>query len=429
MNETPLSQWLQRLELLHPSEIELGLDRISAVANAMALLPLGQQVISVAGTNGKGSTVAVLEAVLAEMGCVTGASTSPHLLTFNERIRVAGENVSDAEIVQAFEQIDKARGEISLTYFEFACLASLVIFRQRNVDVVILEVGLGGALDAVNIVDATVAVVTSIDLDHQDWLGDTREKIAREKAGILRGNAWAVIAEPDPPESLRDCVAEVGCEAVYIGKQFSLTVNGGFWQGQLRQPDGQPRQLPDLPLGALLAENILAAAQALLLLGRNFSDDQLLHGVRKAHVKGRRELLEVGGREYLLDVAHNPAALAKLLEYIDITPCNKKTIALFSSMADKDIVEMVKSCSDRFDAWFIADQPSNPRAAKAADIAGLLYEQGNKMVSVSKNIRQAFRRAQSLMTEGDRLVVFGSFYTVAAVLPQLETERSKGIET
>ena len=429
MNETPLSQWLQRLESLHPSEIELGLDRISAVANAMQLLPLEQQVISVAGTNGKGSTVAVLEAVLAEMGCVTGASTSPHLLKFNERIRVAGQDVSDAEIVRAFEQIDEARGEISLTYFEFACLASLVIFRQRNVDVVILEVGLGGALDAVNIVDATVAVITSIDLDHQDWLGDTREKIAREKAGILRGNAWAVIAEPNPPRSLRDCVAEVGCEAVYIGVQFSFARKGSFWQGLLCRNDGQPRQLPKLPLGALLAENILAAAQALLLLGRDFSDEQLLDGVRKAHVKGRRELLEVGGREYLLDVAHNPAALAKLLEYIDLTHCNNKTIALFSSMADKDVVEMIKSCSGRFDAWFIADQPTNPRAAKAADIAGLLYEQGNKMVSVSKNIRQAFRRAQSLMTEGDRLVVFGSFYTVAAVLPLLEKDRITGVET
>ncbi len=426
MSNTTLAQWLQRLELLHPREIELGLDRITAVANNMQLLPLKPQVITVAGTNGKGSTVAVLEAVLAEMGCVTGSCTSPHLLHFNERIRIAGLAVEDEEIIAAFEQIDTARGEISLTYFEFATLAALVIFAQRTVDVVILEVGLGGRLDAVNMVDATVAVITSIDLDHQEWLGDTREQIAREKAGILRAGKSAVIADTRVPMSLRDTVRELECQAYYSGEDYTIEHCDKTWQAQLCKLDGQCRQLPEMPLTAVLPDNICAALQALLLLGREFSDPQLFRALQGMRLRGRRELQVIAGREYLLDVAHNPAAINKLLEYIDVTPCNKKTIALFSAMADKDYGAMTGACAGRFDAWFTADQPANPRAARGSDIAAQLREQGVEMISVSKNIRQAFRRAQRVMDEGDRLVVFGSFYTVADVMPLLEKDSGKG---
>jgi len=426
MSNTTLAQWLQRLELLHPREIELGLDRITAVANSMQLLPVEPQVITVAGTNGKGSTVAVLEAVLAEMGCVTGSCTSPHLLHFNERIRIAGLAVEDEEIIAAFEQIETARGETSLTYFEFATLAALVIFRQRVVDVVILEVGLGGRLDAVNMVDATVAVITSIDLDHQEWLGDTREQIAREKAGILRAGKRAVIAETRVPTSLRDTVRELKCQAYYSGEDYSIEEGDKTWQAQLCKLDGQHRQLPEMPLTAVLPDNICAALQALLQLGREFSDPQLFRALQGLQLRGRRELQSIAGREYLLDVAHNPAAINKLLEYIDVTPCNKKTIAIFSTMADKDYGAMIRACAGRFEAWFTADQPANPRAARGADIAAQLREQGVQMISVSKNIRQAFRRAQSVMDEGDRLVVFGSFYTVADVMPLLEKDRAKG---
>jgi len=426
MSNTTLAQWLQRLELLHPREIELGLDRITAVANNMELLPLKPQVITVAGTNGKGSTVAVLEAVLAEMDCVTGSCTSPHLLHFNERIRIAGLAVEDEEIIAAFERIETARGELSLTYFEFATLAALVIFAQQAVDVVILEVGLGGRLDAVNMVDATVAVITSIDLDHQEWLGDTREQIAREKAGILRAGRSAVIAETRPPTSLRDHARELKCRAYYSGDDYTIERRGKTWQAQLCKLDGQQRQLPQMPSTAVLPDNICAALQALLLLGREFSDTQLLRALQGLQLRGRRELQLIAGREYLLDVAHNPAAINKLLEYIDVTPCNKKTIAIFSTMADKDYCAMIRACAGRFDAWFTADQPANPRAARGSDIAEQLRDQGVGMISVSKNIRQAFRRAQSVMGEGDRLVVFGSFYTVADVMPLLEKDRAKG---
>ena len=430
MSESSLAQWLAHLESLHPTEMELGLDRISTVANTMQLLPVLPEVITVAGTNGKGSTVAVLEALLTEMACVTGAYTSPHLFKFNERIRVAGVAVGDGEIIQAFEQIERARGDVSLTYFEFACLAALLIFRSRKVDVIILEVGLGGRLDAVNIVDATVAIISSIDLDHQAWLGDSRSQIAREKAGILRRGQYAVIGETSPPASLCDRVNQLGCKAYYSGEHYSFEETSGLWCAQLSLPDGHKRQISGVPSAAVLAGNIFSAAQALLLMGRELNDQQLRQALGRLQLKGRRELQKIASKEYLLDVAHNPAAVNKMLEYNDVTYCNGRVISLFSAMEDKDIGAIIEACDGRFDAWFTADQPANSRAARGSEIAAQLQARGHKMVSVSKNIRQAFRRAQSLMAAGDRLVVFGSFYTVAEVLPLLEKDKRKeAVET
>jgi dihydrofolate synthase/folylpolyglutamate synthase len=426
MNNASLEQWLQRLEGLHPREMELGLDRVSAVALNLGLLPLTQPVVTVAGTNGKGSTVAVLEALLNETGRSTGTFTSPHLLRFNERIRVAGSEVPDGEIVAAFVAIDDARGQISLTYFEFATLAALLVFAARKPDVVILEVGLGGRLDSVNIVEPAVAVITSIDLDHQDWLGESRAEIAREKAGILRKDTPVVIADPAPPSALMDCIAEVGAGPVYcLGQDFSVQAQGVQWRARLCQRTGEQRQIEPRALGGLLPENICAALQVALLLGEDFTEEQLQRALGQSRLTGRRESLQLAGRDYVLDVAHNPAAVKKLIEYITLTPCNGKTIALFSVMVDKDIDAMIQAAGDTFDAWFLADQPTNARAAKGADVALVLHAQGQSRVSVSKNVRQALRRAQSLMAGGDRLVAFGSFYTLADVLPLLERERMK----
>ena len=426
MSKTSLNEWLQRLETLHPSEIDLGLERVASVAETMQLLPPPQPVISVAGTNGKGSTVAVMEAILVETGCVSGACTSPHLLSFNERIRVAGVPVDDSEIVQAFEQIESARGETSLTYFEFSTLAALVVFRQRNVDVILLEVGLGGRLDAVNIVDADVAVITSIDIDHQDWLGDSREQISLEKAGILRRERAAVIAEKDPPLVLLEHIESLGCQALFSGVDYQLMDEGSSWSASLRTSSGVERKLPTIAYGSVLADNICAGLQALLLIKRDFTDKQLLRALEVLSPPGRRELQKFAGKEYLFDVAHNVASLDKLLEYIDATPCKGRTMAIFSAMVDKDFRAMLGACSGYFDAWFTANQPDVPRALEAEVVAQCLHEQGEKMISVSKNLRQAFRRAQGLMVEGDRLVIFGSFYTVAVVLPLLEKDRRKG---
>ena len=427
MNNESLEQWLQRLECLHPDAMELGLERVCAVANKLGLLPLKQPVVTVAGTTGKGSTVAVLEALVNETGRSTGAFTSPHFLRFNERIRVAGVEVPDGEIVAAFAAIDDAREGISLTYFEFATLAALFIFRERDPDIVILEVGLGGRLDSVNIVDPALEIITSIDLDHQNWLGDSRGEIAREKAGIMRAAKPVVIAEPAPPPELLDCAAAAAADPVLcLGRDFTVTGDGETWQGVLYDARGGQRSLAPQPVGALLPGNICAALQAALLLNVDFSPGQMQRALSKASPVGRRQLQQLAGRDYVLDVAHNPAAVDKLLEHINASSCNGKTIALFSVMKDKDFPGMIHAAAGFFDAWFLADQAANERAASAADIAAALHEGGQSMISVSKNLRQAFRRAQNLMVAGDRLVVFGSFYTVAAVLPLLDKDRRKG---
>jgi dihydrofolate synthase/folylpolyglutamate synthase len=426
MSKASLEQWLQRLETIHPTEVELGLERARAVAQRLELLPVSQPVITVAGTNGKGSTVAVLEALLNEVGQSTGTYTSPHLIRFNERIRVAGSEVADAVIIEAFSAIDQARGEISLTYFEFATLAALWIFKAEGPDIIILEVGLGGRLDAVNIVDTSLAVITSIDLDHQGWLGHSRGEIAREKAGILRKATPVVVADPCPPQALLDNIAEVAAApALFFGQEFTAERCGDQWQGMLRELNGSERRLEPLASGGLLPQNICAALQAVLLLGVDFTGEQLGSALSGLSVTGRRQLLQTGECELVLDVAHNPAAVNKLVEYLSLTPCNGRVISVFSAMSDKDIRGMAEAAAGHFDAWFLADQPHNNRAAKASDVAQVLRDVGQDMISISKNLRQAFRRAQSLAAPGDRVVVFGSFYTVADVLPLLQKDQNK----
>lgn len=425
MNKTSLAGWLARLETLHPNPIDLGLERVAAVAGKLGLLPVRRPVITVAGTNGKGSTVAVLESILGQAGQIAGVYTSPHLLRFNERIRVGGVEAGDDEIVAAFSAIDNARGETSLTYFEFATLAALLVFQSRSVDVLVLEVGLGGRLDAVNIVDPTVAVITRIDLDHQSWLGEDRGSIAREKAGIMRPGIPVVIGDPEPPPELLDSAAVVGAVPVLrLGSEFAFEREPGSWRGTLQGADGRVRRLPALPEGPLMPANICSALQAAVLAGCEFSDRQIGNAVTQARPRGRCETHWLAGREYVFDVAHNPAAVYNLLEYLNATSCKGKTFAVFSVMGDKDIRAMIQAASGRFDAWFLADQEANPRAARAADVAAVLHAEEQVTVNVSRNLRQAFHRATELMAEGDRLVVFGSFYTVAELLPLLDRDRS-----
>jgi len=378
-------------------------------------------VVTVAGTNGKGSTVAVLEAILSQCGQLTGVYTSPHLLHFNERIRVGMMEASDAEIVAAFAAIDRARDGTSLTYFEFATLAALLVFRDREVDVLVLEVGLGGRLDAVNIVDPRVAVITSIDLDHQDWLGDDRGSIAREKAGIMRGGAALVIGDRQPPPELFKCAEVVGAEPILrLGHEFDFHETDGVWEARLQGADGVARALPKQSRASLLPANICAGLQAAVQLGCSFNDRQLYAALLCARPPGRCERFTVADYEVVLDVAHNPGSVYNLVEYLSITPCKGKTISIFSAMKDKDIDAMIEAAGQGFDSWIIARQPDNPRAAAAADIARVLQCRGQVVDSIGGDIRQALKRAQKLLVSGDRLVVFGSFSTVAEVMPLLE---------
>ena len=421
MDGASLRQWLARLETLHPNPVDLGLERVARVARTLGVIPVEVPVVTVAGTNGKGSTVAVLEAVLQQCGQLAGVYTSPHLLRFNERIRVGGEEASDAEIVAAFEAIDRARKDTSLTYFEFATLAGLFVFRARKVDVVVLEVGLGGRLDAVNIVDPAVAVITRIDLDHQDWLGSDRGTIACEKGGIMRSGVPLVIADRAPPEQLIALADTVGARPVLrLGQDFDCQYVGADWAGRLQRPDGEQQALPKRRRGSLLPDNICAGLQAALQLGCEFDQGQLAAALGSAAPRGRCERFTVADHEVVLDVAHNPGSVYNLVEYLSVTPCQGKTISIFSVMGDKDVGAMIEAAGQCFDCWLVAGQPANPRAALAADIAQQLAQQGQVVESISDDLRQAFRRAQALLNSGDRLVVFGSFFTVAEVLPLLE---------
>lgn len=425
MTESALALWLARLEALSPQPIKLGLERVAAVATTLGLLPVTVPVVTVAGTNGKGSVVAALEALLQRAGVVAGVYTSPHLLRFNERIRINAEEAADAEIVAALEQIEAARGEVSLTYFEYTTLAALLLFRSRAVQVVVLEVGLGGRLDAVNIVDSTVAVITGIALDHQAWLGDSLDQIAREKAGILRAGRPAVIAAREPP-GLLAAVAASAADARWLGQEFGFVPQGEGWDGWLQACTGERRQLPRLENASLLPTNLCAALQVLELLDQPATDADIAAVIPALQPPGRRQRVTVADMELILDVAHNPAAVDKLVEFIDLTPCSGKTIAVFSAMADKDIKAMIDAAGEHFAAWFLADQPDNVRAAPAAAIAALLRDAGQGMISVSKNLRQALGRARSVLAPGDRLVVFGSFHTVAAAMTWLAKEQGKG---
>lgn len=426
MSESSLEQWLQHLETLHPREMELGLERVSRVAAALNLLKPEPPVVTVAGTNGKGSTIATLESLLAQAGKSVGCFTSPHFLRFNERIRVAGQEAASEDIVAAFEQIESARGDTSLTYFEFSTLAALLVFRAQKVEVILLEVGLGGRLDSSNIIDADIAVIASIDLDHQEWLGDTRGEIAREKAGIMRAGAPVVIVDPDPPEELLSSASEVGVSQIYLlGKDFQVESSGDKWCGWITDSSGEHQGVPEIPLGALMPANQCAALQVASLLGF-YPDKAELHDVLAGvALTGRRQLETIGSYHYLLDVAHNPASVNNLLEYNALSCCNGKVIALFSAMKDKAVEEIVSLAASHFDGWFLADLPGNERAMPAHEIAEFLRQQGQGMISSSRNLTQAFRRAQSVMTDEDLMVVFGSFFTVAAVLPLLEKDRKR----
>ncbi len=425
MTRTSLDAWLQRLETLHPTAIDMGLERVAMVAARLALLPVTVPVVTVAGTNGKGSAVAVVDGLLRQAGYSTGSFTSPHLLRFNERIRVDGVDVEDAEITAAFAEIEAARGDVSLTYFEFAALAALCVFRSRQPDFVILEVGLGGRLDAVNIIDPTVAVITSIDLDHQQWLGETRDLIALEKAGILRAGVPAVIGDVDPPPALLEHIERVQAEPVMLmQRDMRLSRKPDHWLIALRDVSGQQREFALKCPRSLVPETVCAALQSVLLLGVDIDPAALPEVLKAAAPRGRREHLELAGVDYVLDVAHNPAAVAKLLEYINTTPCKGRRIAVFSAMRDKDIPSMIEQAATSFDAWFLADQPGNSRAAPAADIAGLLRARGVSQLSCSKNLKQAMARVRQVVRPGDSVIVFGSFYTLAAVLPWLDRASS-----
>ena len=419
-----LPAWLAYLETLHPKPIAMGLERVAAVASRLDIR-LACPVITVAGTNGKGSTCAMLEAIYRHAGYRTGLYTSPHLLRFNERVRIGAETVGDEALVAAFDVVETARSRepgVSLTYFEFTTLAALLLFRQASLDVLILEVGLGGRLDAVNVVDADVAVITTIDVDHVEYLGPTREDIAREKAGIMRAGRIAVCGEPDPPDSLLAHAHSTGATLWRVGREYRYEAQALQWRYQ--GPGGARYGLPQPALrGAYQIANaatVLATIDALrerLPVSAGAVRDGLVH----VELAGRFQVL-AGRPTIVLDVAHNPHAARALADVLGSMGYFSRTLAVFGMLADKDIDGVIVALRSRIDLWHVATLPG-PRGASAAELARRLREAGVADTAVRSydSIAQAFAAARSEAQETDRIAAFGSFLTVAAALDVVRT--------
>ena len=410
-----LSDWLSYLEQLHPKTIELGLERVAKVKQAMRLNPVFP-IITVGGTNGKGSVCAMLEAILTDSGYQVGCYTSPHLLSYNERVRVNRSEISDEDLCNAFEAVDQARGDTGLTYFEFGTLGAVWHFMQKKVDVAILEVGLGGRLDAVNAFDADCAIVTSIDMDHMDYLGDTREAIGLEKIGIFRQGKPAICAEPNVPVCVQDYMDKSGTKVQQIGRDFTFTRMDNQWRFEGSRSSRHALPYPALR-GDFQLHNAAACLAALDELKDRFpvTANNIRNGLLATQLKGRFQVLP-GRPVVILDVAHNPHAAAALRDNLKRMPCAGNTIAVFAMLADKDIVGVVQALEQQIDYWLLADIKENRGATAQALQNVLAAEGGVKNSEMFESVSEAYRRACIMASENDRIIVFGSFHTVADVL-------------
>ncbi|MES2076642.1 MAG: bifunctional tetrahydrofolate synthase/dihydrofolate synthase [Pseudomonadota bacterium] len=416
---TTLPEWLALLESRHAETvINMGLDRVRAVKERLAL-QFSCPVVMVAGTNGKGSTCAMLESVLLRAGYKVGLYIKPHFLDFNERARVNGELASDAVLVAAFNAVEAVRGDTVLTYFEFTTLAIMQLLAGAGMDVVILEVGLGGRLDAVNVIDADVAIVTSVDIDHTDYLGDTREAIGFEKAGIFRAGKTAICSDPVPPQSLIDHATAIGADLWLMGRDFNYSGDKQQWNYGGRSQRRNSLAYPSLR-GAnqiLNAAAVLAALEA-LKLQLPVGAQEVRTGLVTVELPGRFQVLP-GRPTVILDVAHNPHAASALNQNLGNMGYHAYTYAVFGSMHDKDIDGVIAAMGEHVDHWCLATLPS-PRAASAAELAGRVQavqpERDERTINIFDDPAQAYANALSRAGENDRIVVFGSFLTVAGVM-------------
>ena len=417
-----LAEWLDYIERQHPKAIELGLERVREVAQRLGLKHPAKKVITVGGTNGKGSTVAFIEAIARAAGWRVGAFTSPHLLAYNERVRIDGVDADDADLVTAFEAVEAARLDTLLTYFEYGTLAALWMFQRSQLDLAILEVGLGGRLDAVNLIDADVAAITTVDIDHQDWLGSERETIGLEKVGIARAGKPLVLGEDNPPSSVLGRAYAIGASAIRAGCDFFFDpVDGDHWRWR------EVRYALDLPMPQLAApaqvRNAATAIAALRALRKPIPRKAYAQGVADARIAGRLQRFERNGVEVMVDVAHNPQAARELAAWLRQVSTSGRTFAVFAALGDKDIVGVVAVLADDIDRWFVAGlEEASPRGldatAFAQRLAGSAAGTGEKFTNVGKALAAAQGQAQA----GDRIVVFGSFHTAAAALRVLQSQ-------
>lgn len=421
-----LEQWLAWFETLHPKQIDLGLDRIHAVLAALSLSAPPYRVVTVGGTNGKGSCVALLESIYARAGYKVGAFTSPHLWRFNERIRIDGRDVSDATLVDLFGRIDAALGSVTLSYFEASAVAAMLGFADHAVDVAILEVGMGGRLDAVNAYDADAALIVSVDLDHQAYLGPDRDAIGFEKAGIMRRGKPVVVADPDPPARLVAHAESIGARLIRVGRDyhFTPTANGI----ELRFGDAAAIELPKPRFGGVVQRANTAASAAVVEALEPVlpvMPDALTAGIEATELNGRLERRERGSVEWLFDVAHNPAAARAFERALAELPHAERTGAVFAAMADKDLAGVLGGFVGQVDRWFVGPVDS-PRTATADALLELLDALGARDAAAYADPAAATRAAEAWARPGDRVIVFGSFYTVGPAMAALGLYLSTG---
>jgi dihydrofolate synthase/folylpolyglutamate synthase len=424
-----LAEWLTLLETRHTKSIDMGLERVGKVKEQLDIR-FDCPVITVAGTNGKGSTCAMLESILMRAGYRVGLYIKPHFLHFNERARVEGIPASDATLIAAFEAVEEKRGDISLTYFEFTTLAIMKLLADAKMDVVILEVGLGGRLDAVNVIDADVAIVTSIDIDHTEYLGTTREEIGFEKAGIFRAGKTAICGDPMPPQSLIKHAEAIGADLWLMGRDFNYQGDKQQWAYGGRAQRRNSLAYPSLRganqlLNASAALAALEALREVLPIGAQ----EVRTGLATVELPGRFQVLP-GQPLVILDVAHNPHAAATLAQNLDNMGFHPYTYAVFGSMVDKDIEGVINHLKGKIDHWCVTGLPL-PRAATAQQLKDKLLEAGVEpefkpdaacTIETFDSPAAAFANAQSRATENDRIVVFGSFLTVAGVMEARKPE-------
>jgi len=413
-----LAQWLCYLETIHSSEIDLGLSRINSVAQRLNIDFSFAKVITVAGTNGKGTTCAFLENFLLTEDKTVAVYSSPHIEKFNERLRISRVDVEDLPLIDAFEKIEKARGDISLTYYEYTTLAAFIILMAVRPEIIILEVGLGGRLDATNIIDADIAVITTIDLDHQAFLGNTRELIGFEKAGILRSQQLAVLGDTAPTISIINYAKEINVQLKIRQQDFIVDTSGAQWSWSYEQLVLDKLNKTNIP-----QDNVATALMVLHLLGTKLTNKKVNQAIKLTKVAGRTELFKENC-DVLLDVAHNPQAARYLAQYIAHLKSKnnyQKVIAVVGMLSDKDISNTLKPMLAIIDDWFIGEVLA-PRSASKADIWQQLNKNlGNnlstntKLLNCFDNITQAFKMANKNSNETDLIVVFGSFYTVAEI--------------
>ncbi|WHO91913.1 bifunctional tetrahydrofolate synthase/dihydrofolate synthase [Xanthomonas campestris] len=414
-----LSDWLAYIEQQHPQNIAMGLERVREVAARLQIEAPATHVIVVGGTNGKGSTVAFIEAIGRAAGWKVGTYTSPHLLRYNERVRIDGVEASDAQLVAAFAAVEAARGDTALTYFEFGTLAALWLLQQSALELAVLEIGLGGRLDAVNIIDADVAVITTVDIDHTDWLGEDREAIGAEKAGIIRGWKPVVLGEIDPPSSVLRRAYQLGANAIRAGSDyFHEPIDAQHWRWR------DVAQTLELPMPALQAPvqlaNAAAAIAALQALPVEVPATAWAQGVADAQLPGRLQRVARDGVELMLDVGHNPQAARALAQALGKATPAGTTVALYAALADKDVRGVVEALTGCVDQWALAGL-EGARGQSAEALRARLQGTAAAQAACHGDVAGALHAVLAEAQPGDRVLVFGSFHTVADALQALHS--------